>query len=120
MSTAKEPAIFEVGVLPYRAAQNAPTTLLTVQRSSIRSDWHLRVSGVLRSKDFVDLSCQLEIQVADAANAVGIQIDHNFISHVEPFRVMVHRFRHQRHASHVSKGRHEILALERAMQLATF
>src|SRR6202795_3163081 len=74
---------------------------------------------LLCAKDFADLACQLEIQLADAAHTVGIQIDYDFIPHVKPFRVMVHRFRHQRHARHVAKGRHEILAFERAMQLAT-
>src|ERR1700722_19763633 len=70
------------------------------------------------AENFVDLSRQLEIQLADAANTVGIQIDHHLIPHVKPLRMVIHRFRNQRHASHVSKSGHEILALERAMQLA--
>src|ERR1700751_3283732 len=46
-------------------------------------------SGSLAAEDFVDFGRQLEIQVADALHAVGIQINHHFVLNVEPFRMVV-------------------------------
>src|SRR6266849_3594132 len=71
-----------------------------------------------RSENLIDLRGQLEIQIADAFDAVGIQIDDHFIPDVEPLRMMVHGLGHQRHAGHVSKGSDEVLALEGSVQLA--
>src|ERR1700687_4105209 len=70
------------------------------------------------AENFIDLRRQLEIQIADTFNAVGIQIDDHFVPDIEPLRMMVHRFGHQRHASHVPKGGDEVLALKGAVQLA--
>lgn len=46
------------------------------------------------AEDFINSLCQREIVVADPLYAVGIQVDHHFIPHVEPFRMMVHGFGH--------------------------
>src|SRR6266850_2287106 len=51
-------------------------------------------------------------------HAVRVQIDHHSIPHIEPLRMMVHRFRHQRHPRYVPKRRHKILALEFPVQFA--
>jgi hypothetical protein len=72
----------------------------------------------LHSEDLVDLFRQLEIQIADPLNAVGVQVDHDLIPYVEPFRMMVHPLGHQSHLRHFSECRHEILALEFLVQLA--
>src|SRR5271154_6137733 len=39
-------------------------------------------------ENFVDLFRQLEIVVADAVDAVRVQVDHHLIPHVEPLRVV--------------------------------
>src|SRR6266850_1368647 len=51
-------------------------------------------------------------------HAVRVQIDHHLVPHVEPLRMVIHRFRHQRHPRHVPKRRHKILALEFPVQFA--
>src|SRR5258707_5510370 len=70
----------------------------------------------LNSKYLIDLSRQRKIVITDPLHAVRVQIDHHFVPHVEPFRMMVHRLRHQRHPRHVPKRRHKILALELPVQ----
>ncbi len=71
-----------------------------------------------RSAISVDFGRQLEIQVADALHAVGIQIDHDFVPHVEPFRMVVHGLRHQRHLRHFPEGGRKILTLKCPVELA--
>jgi|SRR6185369_297658 len=69
-------------------------------------------------ENFIDLRSQLEIQIADALYAVGIQIDYYFVPHVEPLRMVIHRFRNQCHTGHVAEGGDEIFTFERTVQLA--
>src|SRR5260370_28278663 len=70
----------------------------------------------LNSKYLIDLSRQRKIVIADPLHAVRVQIDHHFVPYIEPFRMMVHRLRHQRYPRHVPKRRHKILALELPVQ----
>src|SRR5438105_11555364 len=69
-------------------------------------------------ENFIDLGGQLEIQIADALYAVGIQIDYHFVPHVEPLRMVIHRFGNQCHTSHIAEGSDEVFTFERTVQLA--
>src|SRR5580693_2534319 len=70
------------------------------------------------AEDFVDFTREREIAVADAVDVVGVQIDHDFVPHVEPLGMMVQGFGNQRDARHFAESRDKILARELAMQLA--
>src|SRR5579871_663498 len=70
------------------------------------------------TENFVDFAGELEIQIADSLYAVRVQIDHDFVPHVEPFGMVIHRFRHQRDAGHLPERGHEVLARKFPMQLA--
>src|SRR5882724_5270418 len=70
------------------------------------------------AKNLVNFFRQLEIVIADSLHAVRIQIDRHFVPHVEPFRMMIHRFGDQRDARHVPESRDEILARKLLVQFS--
>jgi len=47
----------------------------------------------LVAEDFVDFFSELKIEIADALDAVGIEVDDDLVPHVEPFGVVIHPFR---------------------------
>src|SRR6266852_1515884 len=61
-------------------------------------------------EDFVDFFRQHKVKITDSLHAVSIQVDDHFVPHVGPFRMMVHRFGHQRDARHVAESSDEIIA----------
>jgi len=73
--------------------------------------------GALRAENLVNFLAELEIQVTDALDTVGVQVDDHFVPDIEPFRVMVHGLRDQRNTRHIPEGADEVLAFECAMQL---
>src|SRR5207245_313521 len=103
-------ALILAGLLSVQTPQ-APKISLTL---SATGESHRRK----RLEDFVDFFRQHKIVVADALHAVGGQIDDHFVPHVEPFGMMVHRFRKQCHARHVAKRGHKITARKFSMQFA--
>src|SRR5882762_2344682 len=69
-------------------------------------------------EDFVDFIRQHKVKITDSLHAVSIQVDDHFVPHVGPFRMMVHRFGHQRDARHVAESSDEIIAGKLAVELA--
>src|ERR1700722_2149009 len=80
------------------------------QRAAIRSI----------GEDFVDFARKREIAIADAVDIMRIEIDHDFVPHVEPFGMMIQGFGRQRDAGHLAERGHEILAREFAMEFAVY
>src|SRR5882724_6955634 len=70
------------------------------------------------AKNLVNFFRQLEIVIADAFNTVRIQIDHHFVPHVEPFRMMIHRFGDERDTRHVPESSDEIFARKFPVQFS--
>jgi hypothetical protein len=70
------------------------------------------------TENFIDLGGELEIEVADALNTVGIEIDDDLIPNVAPFRMMVHGFGHKSDLGHLSEGRDKIFTLEGFVEFA--
>jgi hypothetical protein len=75
-------------------------------------------AAISSAENLINLRGQLKIQIAYALHAMRIQIDHYFIPNIAPFRMVVHGLSDKRHARHIAKRGHEILALKRAMQFA--
>src|SRR5712671_6505770 len=71
-------------------------------------------------EDFVDFFRQHKVKITDSLHAMSIQVDDHFVPHVEPFRMMVHRFGHQRDARHVAERGDEIPARKLPVQLAIY
>ncbi len=69
-------------------------------------------------KNFVDFRGELKIEIADALNAVGIEIDDDLVPDVEPLRMMIHRFGNESDLGHPAKSGDEVLALKRFVQFA--
>jgi hypothetical protein len=69
-------------------------------------------------KDFVDFRGELKIEIADALNAVGIEIDDHLVPDVEPLRMMIHRFGNQSDLGHPAKSGDEVVARKRFVQFA--
>ena len=69
-------------------------------------------------KNFVDLRGELKIEIADALNAVGIEIDDHLVPDVEPLRMMIYRFGNESDLGHPAKSGDEVLALKRFVQFA--
>jgi hypothetical protein len=74
--------------------------------------------GGSASEDFVNFRGEQEIEITDSLNAVGIQIDNDFVPDIEPFGMVVHGFGDEGNLRHVAKGSDEILALEGFVQFA--
>jgi 2,4-diaminopentanoate dehydrogenase len=70
------------------------------------------------TEDFVDFFCKHKIVIADAADAVGVEVNDHFVPDIEPLGVMVHGFGDQRDACHVAKRGDEVFACEFAVELA--
>jgi hypothetical protein len=79
----------------------------------------LMTRNSLTGEDLVYFGCELEIEIADTAHAMRIQIDDHLIPHIKPFGMVVHGFGDERNARHISEGGDKIFAFERAMKLAS-
>src|SRR5260370_29990491 len=72
----------------------------------------------LARENLVDLGCEFEIEVADAAQAVCGKVHSHFIPNVAPFRMVVHGFGHQSNTRHAAEGGDKVLALEGAVKFS--
>jgi len=69
-------------------------------------------------ENFVDFRGELKIEIADALNAVSIEVDDDLVPNVKPLGMVIHGFGDECDLGHPAKSGDEILALKRFVQFA--
>lgn len=69
-------------------------------------------------EDLVNFRSELKIEIADALNAMSVEIDDHLVPNVEPLGMVVHGFGDERDLGHPAKGGDEVLALKGLVQFA--